>query len=379
MARALLFNPENDLALAAGTANYTPPLAARRLRDAGCTLPLWYGSAGDRVITHGVNARWFDTITELFGLQADLYDHRSATSLTPSPWGWSAAARRNFLNENFDPSQLPDDALLEHLRQLSHRRTSIEINRRLRDMLDFEIASESVEIDNPATLADLLAEDNNMIIKAPWSSTGRGIIDCRTLRPDEVMRHASGIISRQGSVMAEHAYDRLADFAMLFHSDGGHCRFAGLSLFDTDPRGAYTGNIVAPQSYITDGLAAIYPTERLTATAAALETVLSDLISPLYSGPLGVDMLIAGRDDGRPALLDATVELNLRRTMGFVALSLAEKYIAEGSTGHYAVIPGTVSADAQAVVESHKLVSGRILLTEPNPYFSFVFEAQPVG
>lgn len=379
MTRALLFNPENDLALAAGTPNYTPPLAARRLRQAGQTLPLWYGSAGDRVITHGVNARWFDTTTGLFELQADLYDHRSASALTPSPWGWSAAARRDFINENFDPSQLPDDTLLEQLRQLSHRRTSIEINRRLRGLLDFEIAPEAVEIDNPANLADVLAKDSNMIIKAPWSSTGRGIIDCRTLRPDEVMRHASGIISKQGSVMAEHAYDRLADFAMLFHSDGGQCRFVGLSFFDTDSRGAYTGNIVAPQNYIADCLAVIYPAEHLTATAAALEQVLSEVISPLYSGPLGVDMLIAGRDDGRPALLDATVELNLRRTMGFVALSLAEKYIAEGSTGHYAVIPGEVSADAQAVVVSHKLVSGRILLTEPNPYFSFVFEAQPVG
>lgn len=379
MARALLFNPENDLALAAGTPNYTPPLAARRLREAGQTLPLWYGSAGDRVITHGVNARWFDTMTELFTLQADLYDHRSATALTPEPWGWSAAARRNFINENFDLSQLPDDTLLEHLRQLSHRRTAIEINRRLRNLLDFEIAPEAVEIDNPATLADLLAEDSDMVIKAPWSSTGRGIIDCRTLSPDEVIRHASGIISKQGSVMAEHAYDRLADFAMLFHSDGRHCRFAGLSLFDTDPRGAYTGNIIAPQNYLADRLAATYPAERLTATAAALEQVLSEVISPLYSGSLGVDMLIAGRGDGRPSLLDATVELNLRRTMGFVALSLAENYIAEGSTGHYAVIPGAVSADAQTVVESHKLVSGRILLTEPNPYFSFVFEAQPVG
>lgn len=378
MARALLFNPENDLALAVGTPNYTPPIAARRLRQAGETLPLWYASGGDRVIAHGVNARWLETTTTLFGLQADLYDHRSAAALTPSPWGWSAAARRNFINENFDPSQLPDDTLLEHLRQLSHRRTTIEINRRLRDLLDFEIAPEAVEIDNSSALADLLAEDSNMIIKAPWSSTGRGIIDCRTLRPDEVMRHASGIISKQGSVMAEHAYDRLADFAMLFHSYGRQCRFAGLSLFDTDPRGAYTGNIIAPQNYITAFLDKFYPADRLAEAATALETVLSAVISPVYSGPLGIDMLIAARGDGRPALLDATVELNLRRTMGFVALSLAQNYLAEGSIGRYTVVPGAVNTDAQAVVDNHKLVNGRVLLTEPNPYFSFVFEVKPV-
>ena len=35
MSRVHLFNPENDLALAADVNNYTPPVADRRLSEAG--------------------------------------------------------------------------------------------------------------------------------------------------------------------------------------------------------------------------------------------------------------------------------------------------------------------------------------------------------
>ena len=41
---AYLFNPENDLALAAGTANYTPPKNALLLSNCGRLLPIWYAA-----------------------------------------------------------------------------------------------------------------------------------------------------------------------------------------------------------------------------------------------------------------------------------------------------------------------------------------------
>ena len=41
-----------------------------------------------------------------------------------------------------------------------------------------------------------------------------------------------------------------------------------------------------------------------------------------YSGPFGVDMMIVAREDGNGFLLHPCVEINMRRTMGHVALSL---------------------------------------------------------
>ena len=37
-----LFNPENDLAIALGGENYTPPPAAQLIGKELSTLPLWY-------------------------------------------------------------------------------------------------------------------------------------------------------------------------------------------------------------------------------------------------------------------------------------------------------------------------------------------------
>ena len=50
MAVLHLFNPENDLALAADMACYTPPPAAVRLRSRGALLPLWFASEGDLIM-----------------------------------------------------------------------------------------------------------------------------------------------------------------------------------------------------------------------------------------------------------------------------------------------------------------------------------------
>ena len=44
MAKLHIFNPENDLALAANVARYTPPPAAVSLRLSGALLPLWWAA-----------------------------------------------------------------------------------------------------------------------------------------------------------------------------------------------------------------------------------------------------------------------------------------------------------------------------------------------
>ena len=47
---------------------------------------------------------------------------------------------------------------------------------------------------------------------------------------------------------------------------------------------------------------------------------LKDMLQGRYQGPLGVDMMVISADEG--FLLHPCVEINLRRTMGHVALAL---------------------------------------------------------
>lgn len=373
MARLHLFNPENDIALAAGTANFTAPRAAVTLRTAGAALPLWYADDGDRILCNGINARWLAAMQERFGMECDVFDHVPDSPLTPSPWGWSAAVRREFAAEGFPSDRLPSDSDLECRRMLSHRRTAAMLRQVIAPLLGFDIAPAAIEFRDSRQLAAWLADNPAAMLKSPWSSSGRGLIDTRHISPAETIRRAEGIIRSQGSVMAETAYDRTGDFALLFNCCNGVCMHSGYSLFSTGRSGSYSGNVVATDADILALIGRLYPAERIVSAASAIGNALTAIVAPHYDGPLGVDMLTARMPDGS-VLLDASVEMNLRMTMGFVAHSLAARYLAEGSRGSFTIEPATAAqapAADEIITESRRIVSGRMMLTPPGGQFRF--------
>lgn len=370
------FNPENDIALAAGVKNFTPPKAALALRSAGEMLPLWYGERGDEILAHGVNAEWLQSIEERFATGIELYDHSTADQLSAVPWGWSLAAKGLYEREGFPLERLPEDRMIECWRELSHRRTASLLRERIASELDFEIAPAAVEIRTIGDLEHLLSTQPDSMIKSPWSSSGRGLTDTRQLSSQEVIRRSEGIMRKQGSVMVEPFYNRLADFALLFECKENCCTFTGYSLFKTDQSGNYNGNILAPDNRLLEKIDRLYPAEHIIAAGEALRKSIELYIAPKYSGPLGVDMLVAQMADCTK-ILDATVELNLRMTMGFVAHSLSNKYLAEGSEGTYSVLPANkIPVSDNIIVENRKMISGRINLTPPGGLFSFLAEVK---
>lgn len=289
--RVWLFNPENDLALAAGVANYTPPRAVAEFRAALAAIPAWMAAPSDNIIAPGVSTQWLREA----GLEVGLLPEG-----IPTPWGWSANAVAQFRQHGI-PGPFPD---VERLRLLSHRRTALRLHQALQGRLPYPLPPAPMEISNVSELP----ETDRIFLKSPWSCSGRGVVDCQGLTSEQIRRRAADTIRAQGSVMVEPRLNKIRDFAMLF-SNG---KFQGLSLFETNGT-AYCGNIIAPQPELEAQLGAPYIKE----TAAAIESCLpAD-----YHGPLGVDMMLCA--DGR---ICPTVEVNLRFTMGFVALALAKRF-----------------------------------------------------
>lgn len=353
--RLWLFNPENDIALAHGSARFTPPMAAVQLARSGATLPFWLADKGDRVLCRGVNDRWLADIQSRFGIEAEPWD--GSTDLAPSPWGWSHAARQTFIEAGFDPSQLPSDNELDTLRRLSHRRTSALVANALQPLLPFAIWPAAREAFTTDDIAAAVAA-GPCVVKAPWSSSGRGIafVDADTL-PKQLSRFA-GTIRRQGSVMVERQARRLLDFAMLFDYSYGHCQFVGYSVFDTMTTGAYTGNYVEPQDRLLDRITAHVPAEHIVRLQTAMPQALAATLGTDYRGPVGVDMLVADTPDG--PMLHAVVEVNLRYTMGRVAIALHQR---TGRVGRFTITPGTASTTSSA-----------ICLTPPGADFAFTLQ-----
>lgn len=368
MRRLHLFFPENDLALAHNLENYTPPVAAARLRHSGECLPLWYGEPGDRFVATGVNARWLDCILAAFGNDIDVFDYRPDAYI-PAPWGWSPASRRVFKALGFEAHRLPSDASLARMRELSSRRTSIALRKRLGELLPHaRLTPAAVECADIGQVERYLASMPSAVVKLPWSSSGRGITTIEA-GANSRLNEIAGMIRRQGYVVCEPRQVRRSDFAFLFDMRGGRAEYAGLSLFRTESTGAYAGNILAPQEEIAARLVGECDADTFRALPEAMAAVLEEIVVTDYEGPLGIDMMTL---EGDPRL--ALCELNLRMTMGHVCLRLYRKYFAPGTTGIFRIYP-RVSAPAEIpapVVADRRLCGGTLQLNPPGSDFVFL-------
>lgn len=314
---AYLFNPENDLALGLGCDNYTPRPHAASLHRAGALLPAWWAQGCDTIVAPNVNDAQLKWLETNYSLTPRPY--KTGMQCRPAPWGWSRDAKNQFLRAGLPVSLLPTDPHLDQLRLLSHRRTSIKILNLLRQP---HLAA--IETTNPGQVTAFETLYPGSYIKSPWSGSGKGVIPAASLHPAALYNQAKGIIHRQGSVMIEHGLDRILDFAALFQATPTKVRHQGWSIFLTQPRGMYQGNILAPQSQILDRITSTCPGHNLPALIQSLETILTHILTPYYQGWLGIDMMIYRQPDNRPAI-HPCIEINLRTTMGIAAMLIQQR------------------------------------------------------
>ncbi|MDE7411007.1 MAG: hypothetical protein K2M94_03110 [Paramuribaculum sp.] len=316
-----LFNPENDLALAANSPYYTPRAAAKALHDAGELLPMWWAEDDDLILVtdidrHADELRRMKKIYGVKGTPVTHVEQSMSKNFHPDCWGWSSYARRLFLMGGTDPSLLPDNATLEMLRQLSHRRTSISIHSLINTPKEL-IPTETSDV---TEAFDFITRHNgSAVIKLPWSSSSRGIIYSDEVPQDTLREYLYGIIHRHGSLLIEPRYNKLQDFATLYRCADGKASFEGLSVFMSDGKSRYSGNLIMPQNKM-ERLIGL----NLQEIKAQIEYALNQVISPHYSGWLGVDMLTYQSPSGEK-LIAPCIEVNLRRTMGVAALEIERR------------------------------------------------------
>ena len=348
-----LFNPENDIALVHGRRHFTMSPVVARLHDDGALLPLWYADGGDLVLGSCSDPGWLHDVRMKFGLDA-VPVMRCDSSVVGSPWGWSFDAARRLSAAG---ASVIDDVRIGSIAALSHRRISVEVMRRLHSMLPFALPPVPEELTSCDRLSALVSQ-SAVYVKAPWSSSGRGVFRVDAV-DDMVAARVNGILRRQGSVLVESALDKRLDFAMLFRACGGKVEWAGYSLFFNSMGDAYGGNILADDASLEDMLVSAGASrDRLHAIRDALVVVLAELIGDAYDGYFGVDMLLTAS-----GMIDPCVEVNLRMTMGVVAHILASRYVADGRVGLFRVTHGLSGADALPVVENSRLVDGKVYLT----------------
>lgn len=272
-----IFNPEHDLCLANGNKHYMPPASALAFAASSCGLMRCLYPTAECVPAARVG---------------DVYRRTGDGQLLP--WGWNAVLKQSLLRQGIPEHLMPSDSLLALWRQLQHRTT----------LLPLQPYSHAVT--TVAEVEALLSRHSDMILKAPWSGSGRGL----RWVSHTLSTHDKGwllkVIKEQRCAIAEPRWSVQYDFALEYRVENGLLTFVGFSLFET-ANGVYRGNRLLPD----DAIARLVGFS--TAQHTLLQTWLQNTIVPHYQGPLGVDCICD--TDGHIHIS----EINLRHTMGLVA------------------------------------------------------------
>ena len=306
-----IFNPETDMAMASGRECYTAPLSVRKFAANLALLPALYAPEGSIILTDydiSPDTPYIDIVR-----RRNLKVVRLKRGLAPAeiePWGWNPALRETLHRAGISDRFLPLESQIAQCRRLAHRATAAKVASHFkepkeRDLLPLFCRSLEQAIDQAER------RERKVVVKLPWSSSGRGVF----ISPDN--RTLKNLMSRQGGVMIEPLWDNVFDFASEWRCFDGRAEFMGWSVFQNSRAGNYMGNIVATQTCLKDMISAHCNEESLNSAIRTLESSLTKEVASCYNGPLGVDMLCDRTGDINPC-----VEINLRRTMGHIALQL---------------------------------------------------------
>lgn len=322
MARLHVFNPEHDMALASNDANFVAPHAAREMRADLGFLPAFWAEEGDYVLVDDISSainslrHWKRYVRDvLFVTLSDL--PHLPQDIKVLPWGWDKALCRQLLRRGLSPQVLPTIDVLDTIRNMSHRNWASEHLLRKMVLAEHELTGRSELIVNVEQLEDA---NYTYVIKAPWSSSGKGLRYVDGLTPHQ-RGWAKNMIIRQGGLMLEPYYNKLKDFAVEFYAHPDRIEYLGLSLFQSS-NGAYAGNILATEEEKQAIIGRFIPFHRIQHTIDMICHLLHDEMVGKYVGPFGIDMMIVDENGKK---LHPCVEMNLRRTMGHVALSFSQQ------------------------------------------------------
>ena len=330
-----VFNPDADLALAHGGENYIAPASARLMARDLALLPLWYAGEGSGVLASSAyNEVFLQQMADLLGkdvklvTEPELGEH---SDCEPVPWGWTPSLRRFLLQRGVSETCMPSLQKLQIWRRLASRERVADWLESFRD-LPFS-CGESHNLRDLSECRAYVEGLERSVLKAPWSGSGKGLCWCTDCFTEAVSGWCTRVLREQGCVVASPVYDKVADFAMEFLADGrGGVSFLGYSLFRTNGRGAYQGNVLLSDGQAEASLARFLPTETMFCVGNVLQALLAGQFKD-YAGPLGVDMMVCRSGDG--FLLHPCVEINLRMNMGILACHLQRRLLAPGAVGRF--------------------------------------------
>ena len=262
---------------------------------------------------------------------------------------------------------------------------SKEIGVRLNEMLGLSDGVGCVCSDETAAWSAVqqLNKDGDVLLKAPYDCAGRGHQRVKSDSSEqEIRRWITKMLSNHGGVVVEPWLDRVLDFSSLYEmTASGEVKFIGMTEMENDAAGRFIGTRVYPKwgtgippevaefLFREAGVMAWYKVKIPSALSALLEG---------YIGPVGVDAMVYRNADGSLALRHI-IELNVRMTMGRVALELQKKS-GSGKAGRLQILrKNQCSAEVVDQLVNSRDVTDGILLNDSQRAQEFLAHWQVAG
>jgi len=155
------------------------------------------------------------------------------------------------------------------------------------------------------------------VLKTPLLAAGRGHL---LLSKETKRQQAHDLFTNHGLLIAEPWVDRILDFSTQWELPAqGSPIYLGATICENTKHGGYLGSVVGPES-ILFGSYLPFVTEHLIHAKA----LLTHIQALGFFGSIGFDAFIYRTLDG--PCLQPIVELNARKTMGWVALQLHKQH-----------------------------------------------------
>ncbi|HRX12781.1 MAG TPA: hypothetical protein P5210_14065, partial [Draconibacterium sp.] len=297
------------------------------------------------------------------------------------PWGWSPASHKllsplkKSCTSEFQNS--PVYNWLPGHRDITSRKFALEILTRLQLTLknDFILPAENKPriCTTQNDFEDAIKQWGKVMIKAPWSSSGRGLqpITKTPVHP-KVWEKVLGVVKEQGFALAEPLLNKVLDLALLFEIKKGKVNHLGNSYFYTNSKGQYEGNYLNGFPGTIDNAVlefADYMVGKIR--QPIINAIENSEMATFHEGYFGVDTLVYS--DKNKLRINPCLEINVRYTMGLLALRL-EKLISKSKKGVFSTyfVPGKTYFDFKNEMEvkhplkiaDNKIESGFFSLTD---------------
>lgn len=354
-----IFNATSEMAISNGTVSFMPNKILTRFEQDLDVLPICYASSDDVILVNqipdnefleslnraGINIPRFKLFPQTLTDQSFLKESKSHLR----PWGWSPRIHhqlapfksqccQSFINQ-------PNATWKAEHKELYSRKLALEC---LEHITNNSASDKYISRDifpvictKQSEVAALQQKWQQIVIKSPWSSSGRGLQVLRKAFINKSVEQAlGGVLKSQGYVMVEALVNKQLDFSVQFYSDGkGQLDFLDFGFFDTNDNGQYQANYIGYTPKLFKQSLSKKDQENLVKDIEA--AIREYNIADEYCGYLGVDCMLFLNKEGQ-LKVQPCLEINLRYNMGTIAIKL-NPYIHPDSRGTF-----NIYADAKS-------------------------------